>query len=587
MSEIPFRCFNGFLKQHSHESLSALEQELFNAIFPSFEGDDEAEKVFSEWKNNPLVEAMGGLIEAGPGERRQRRFAGSNFPRSRYYAVASDNEGNDNQTLAHELRAYRNPIDYGMVEVIDLAGGCNLMLNAKQIQLSPEKAIVVLLHNLDLLANKFQSMPFQQLPALKDKPLFLYRFPYNVFSRTIERVIDLRYPSVRGWFFDTFRIPSEQSDSAVMENWPDSTIAYSRFHLGDGRAPVPTSFWKMLPTLMNPDLGGGNPGTTGSTVLRVGHWMRQQKVNAFVYPSARCDVTALMQNGELKESYGWNLVHYEETAPMKGRGKFITFDPSPWAWVNFEDGVKLHVAETGEMAGSFKVNGVVNYWAKDYIGQIKALETARNIHGREAHFKVVTKEVRARGFWLGVLCLRWLRLTFNQKPEAVIGERLLELQGLALSFGIYEVAGRISELWNSVRKGGVDFASLVRESVGAADRVGNAMARKYSDPALGKLVQFGNDLEFLLLSANALLKKGGRSDTRGLPALADKYAPQLSSWFDNNMAGLLLNVLTELPGKVAKGGSGANDQLCLAESLIEAAYESLRSAGKSLQSFAF
>ncbi len=577
MNEVPFRSFDGFLKQHSHESLSPLEQELFNALFPSFEGDDEAEKAFAEWKkNNPLLEAaMGGIMLAAPGERRQRRFAGSDFPRRRYYAVASDNEGNDHQTLAHELRAYRNPVDYGMVEVIDLAGGCNLMLNAKQIQLSPEKAIVVLLHNLDLLPNKFQSMPFQQLPALKDKPLFLYRFPYNVFSRTIERVIDLRYPSVRDWFFDTFRIPSEQSDSVLTENWPDSTIAYSRFHLGDGCAPAPTSFWKMLPTLMNPDLGGGNPVTTGSTVLRVGHWMRQHQVNAFVYPSARCDVTALIQNGELQESYGWNLVHYEETAPFEGRGKFITFDPSPWAWVDFEDGVKLHVAATGEMAASFKVDGMVNYWAKDYIGQIKALETARSIHGREARCEVVTKEVRARGFWLGVLCLRWLRLTFNQKPEAVIGERLLELQGLALSFGIYEVAGRIGELWNSVRKGGVGFGSLVSESVGVADRIGDAMARKYSDPSLGKLVQFGNDLEFLLLAATALLK-GGRSDSRGVPAFADKYAPQLSSWFDNDTAGLLLNFLTELPRKVAEGGSGANDQLYLAESLMEAACESLR-----------
>ncbi len=579
MNEIPFRRFEGFLKQHSHESLSPLEQELFEALFPSFEGDDEAEKAFAEWKNNPLLEALGGLITAAPGERRQRRYAGNNFPRRRYYAVASDSDGNDNQTLAHELRAYRNPIDYGMVEVIDLAGGCNLMLKSETIELPPRQGIAVLIHNLDLLPDKFRAMPFQPLPSLKDNPIFLYRFPYNVSHKTIERVIDLRYPSVQKWFFEAFRIPSEQTDSKVIENVPDPTIAHSRFHLVNGRATAPASFWKMLPTLMNPDLGGGNPGTTGSTVQLIGHWMRQHQVGAFIYPSARCDVTALFQNGELHEFYGWNLVHYEDCEPIYGRANIhvITFDPSPWAWVAFEDGIKLHVAPDGEMTGSFKVDGVVNYWAKDHIRQIKALETARSIHGREARFQSVTKEVRTRGFRIGVLCIRWLRLVLDHKPQATIDEQLLELQGLALSFGISEVSGRIGELWNSVKRGGVNFGSMVAESVGVADRVGFALGRKFSDDSLGSLVQFGNDFEFVLLKANVLLQRGEHTSQPAISELAQKHTSKLTTWFDGNTAKLLLDFLAEMPRKIGEGGRVANEQISTGESLIKMASKALRS----------
>jgi hypothetical protein len=464
-----------------------------------------------------------------------------------------------------------------MVEVIDLANGCHLMLNDEEIVLSPELAFATLIHNMDLIPDKFKSLPFQRLPEFNDKPVFLYRFPYKVFQKTIENVIDLRYPFVQEWFFDTFRIPSEETDACLLDDYPDPTIAYSRFHLGNIRAPVPETFWKMLPTLMNPDLGGGNPGTTGSTVLWIGHWMRQNQVGAFIYPSARCDVTVLFQNGELEQFYGWNLVDFEDTAPYEGRVRFITFEHSPWAWVDFEDGVKLHLAPAGEMAGSFKVDGMVNYWAKDYLGQIAALETARRIHGPAICHDGAAKGFRAGGFWIGVLCLRWLRFINSQEPQDLIEELILELHGLALSFGIYGCSGRIGELWNSVKAKPMEFRSILEESVGVADRAGNSMQLKYSDPSLCHLVQLGNDLEFLLLIASAVSKNGKRSGSSGAPKLADKYAPQLVSWFDEKTAVLLQMFLAEAPRRIEEGGSGTHELLSEGEFLIEAAYRSLRS----------
>ena len=123
----------------------------------------------------------------------------------------------------------------------------------------------------------------------------------------------------------------------------------------------------------------------------------------------------------------------------------------------------------------------------------------------------------------------------------------------------------------------VEFKSLLAESIGVSDRAGNSMQLKYSDPSLCHLVQLGNDLELLLLIASAVSKNGERSGTSGAPKLADKYAPQLVSWFDEKTAVLLQMFLAEAPRRIEEGGSGTHELLSEGEFLIEAAYRSLRS----------
>jgi hypothetical protein len=168
MEPMPFRTFSGFLKQHAHDSLSALEQELFNLLFPAFQGTSDAESSYEEAKKNPLTSILEPLISLVPGERRPRRFAGYDLARSCYFTVCADASGSDFQTLAHELRAYRDAVDLGMVEVLDLAQGCTLSIRGITVQLEPQPAVAVLIHEPQVLPTKFHALPFQRVPGLKD-----------------------------------------------------------------------------------------------------------------------------------------------------------------------------------------------------------------------------------------------------------------------------------------------------------------------------------------------------------------------------------------------------------------------------------
>jgi hypothetical protein len=129
-ANVPFRIFDGFLKQHAHESLSSLERELFDLLFPAFQETGNAEDVCNQFKRDPLVAAFSEFIDVMPQDR-PRRFAGFDFPRNRYFSVCNNVGGDDSHTLAHELRAYRDPVDVGMVEVVDLANGITIVIKLK------------------------------------------------------------------------------------------------------------------------------------------------------------------------------------------------------------------------------------------------------------------------------------------------------------------------------------------------------------------------------------------------------------------------------------------------------------------------
>jgi hypothetical protein len=566
MSSILFRRFEGFLKQHSHESLSALEQELFDELFPLFQGDDSAAKAAEAAKKSPMLGLFGRFIQVEAGDRRMRRFSGRSLPRSRYYAVARNADGNDNQTLAHELRAYRDPVKYGMVEVIDAADGMNLVLEHDCVRLAPEHAFAVLIHNPHLLADKFKALSFKVLPEINGKRPWMYRFPYKVHRRSIERTIDLRFPQVRDWFFDFFRVPSEQSDSAPVKKWSDRTVAHSRFDLRDGTAPVPDSFWRMLPTLMNPDLGGGR-ALTGTSLQRVANWMRQRRVGAFIYPSARCDATAVLRNDALYEFYGWNLVDYENIEPPNPPAKFITFDPNPWPWLRFEPGVTLAVAPDGEMAGSFQVDGVVNYWAEDYIENIKALEAARAQHGE-------CRNSRAEALWLGVLCQRWFRLALDEATRPSASDRLRELRGLGLLFGIPQVIGRFDELAGRSKDGKKDFAAMYAGSSKITERAAHALGE--TNNALEKLVLFGADFELFLLTLIGHRFTGREFSGRMLRKAARMPAVHMKGLFEADIAQRLTGFLAEAPDRIARDHATAAGEVAKGESLLRDAYQSLR-----------
>jgi hypothetical protein len=85
LDKIPFRTFDGFVKQHAHDLLSPREQALFDFLFPAFQGTSDSQDAYEQARSDPLWKAVSPLIIMLPGDRRPRRFAGYNFPRQRYF----------------------------------------------------------------------------------------------------------------------------------------------------------------------------------------------------------------------------------------------------------------------------------------------------------------------------------------------------------------------------------------------------------------------------------------------------------------------------------------------------------------------
>ena len=237
----------------------------------------------------------------------------------------------------------------------------------------------------------------------------------------------------------------------------------------------------------------------------------------------------------------------------------------------------LHHAPPGELHGSFAVKGMVDYWTKDYLRQVEALDTVGRLHGLRGRADGRTRGVRAFGFWMGVLSLRWLRYAWQGRPKTAVDECLLELEGLALPFGVYDVVGRTGELWDCVRKATMNTGSAIQECIAISDRAGRAIAWKCSDAELERIVPFGSDLEVLLMNASLALSTNDRTARSGVPALADWCAGQLPSWFDENTTAAMLKFLKETPQRVERNKGSGSQLLAEGESLLQAAYHFLAS----------
>lgn len=584
---IPFRTFSGFLKQLAPENLSTLEQELFELLFPLFQGTSDADIAYKNWADHPLTSALAPLIEVAPGDRRPRRFSGYDFPSSRYYALCKDINGCDAQTLAHELRAYRDPIDLGMVEVLDLANGCQLGIRNTVVTLPAELAIAVLIHEPQNLPDKFRALKFQNVPGLQDQPLLIYRFPYKVHPCKIEQTIDLRFPDVRNWFYQTFHdLPDAIHVGPIPGGGPETTptIAHSRFHFENGQPPVPDSFWSMLPTLINPDIGGGSPADTGSTLLLVGHWMRQNNVSALIYPSARCDTTAIFEKGGLKEWQGWSLVDYRDSPFFSTSSiKLSTFVLSPWAWVELPSGVELHIAAEGSsLTGSFVVQNMVNYWAEDYLGQLKALEVARAIHGREKprnQRRTPLDGLVYRAFQIGSLSIRWVRMIIQGVTAEQIENIVLELQGLALPYGMYSMTGRILELWSGVKERTIPINDLLQASLATNDLLFRFLSQQNAKDEFDKLATIGADLELILFFLAMRAKAGTKVKAASMNVsgfLGEIETALTTHWLDDNLKNLIREFHRNALHEVESGDGKAEFLLEDGIRLHQAIYNYLR-----------
>jgi hypothetical protein len=456
MSTIPLTLFDGYLKQMNPSGWDQGSRSLFAYLFPAF--TDERD-VSVDPRSEELARMLSPFVELDTDVKQPRRFAGPYLPRARYFSVCRDGHGHDHDTLAHELRSYRDAARSGVVEVVDLGvRRLTLGVGDKEYDFDRRPEIGVFVHFPDRIPNEFATLVAQEFDD--GHPVWMFRFPYSVSRVTIEDVVDLRLPPTQARFHEHFSRP--RPDEGIMWPEPDtdtgprrrvtttpSTIAVSRFRSYEGRAPVPKDFYHMLPTLMNPHIGGGLASSTGSTVQAIGTWMRHNSVSALIYPSARTDAFAQVEDGELRSFGGWNLVDYrgvDQDPPIK----WSYFDHSPWCWLTFPKGVKLTVAlPDSETAGSFRFSGVIDYWDTDYLELVNSLQlvTAELDLAAGAAGKVADPFSYLDTWKIGIYTARWLRAsTTKGTSEEEIRTAIQLLKGLAARRGLSFILGEIDEI---------------------------------------------------------------------------------------------------------------------------------------------
>src|SRR5271157_2863281 len=167
MSGVPTSVFDGYLKQIPFERLNRAEAALFDLLFPLFRSpspDDSASGRIARKQHEELAAISQGLIVTEDrSDQRLRRFAVYDFPRNRYYSVPMSEMEYVDHTLAHELRAYRNPRDVGYIDVFDLSAqevklGFDTPEGTTVESIEPDNAVAVLVHDLEAVPAKCRKL---------------------------------------------------------------------------------------------------------------------------------------------------------------------------------------------------------------------------------------------------------------------------------------------------------------------------------------------------------------------------------------------------------------------------------------------
>lgn len=293
MTTIPVTRFNGWLKCHRPVDLSDFGKSALEFALPRF-----LERSEPDAYQRSQMRATGHLYDYVHAPlRNRRRFSGDyldyTLPRGSYYTLCLGKDGDDKQTLAFEMTAYSDPSETGELRVLDLVD------KRFSEQVTPgqktQHAVGLLFRSRPEKISPFLPLASQHLKRsvddLRDQDV-LVLLPYRVSEVTIERTIDLRLPLTREWFCRTFRA----GDGRVLRVVDDTGV---------------DSFFRMLPTLMFPDLGGHDVGQA------IGIWMRLNRVEALIYPSARNDTRCVIKGGALDKAFGWNLVNYRGAPPLR------------------------------------------------------------------------------------------------------------------------------------------------------------------------------------------------------------------------------------------------------------------------------
>ena len=353
--EIPFTTFEGWLKCHRPHFSNDIGAAALQAAFPRFLTRERMSDRELEGYKRMAEQTAKGVLHYSSffwTGRPSRRYAGDyldkfTLPRGCYYTVCQDESGDDGQTLANEMMAYRDLEKSGECHALDLYDPEYARFAGAS---ETKQEIAIIFCSRPHLYNPFLST----LSTLSGKPLSGYSVetvsvtvPYQVERQVIDRVVDLRLPNTRKWFADTFA----EGDGCVLLK----TLISQK--------PVDIHFGLMLPKLMDAATGGN------SVTTAIGLWMRLYGVNALIFPSARSDVRVSLRNNQLCAFWGWNLVDYRE-APPPPRTFQRSIDFSDWE----QAGSMASIGEAppgDEYAGSLRVDGIIERREENFKKQVE------------------------------------------------------------------------------------------------------------------------------------------------------------------------------------------------------------------------
>jgi hypothetical protein len=418
--------FAGFVKQVNAAAMSEAQKSLFAVLFPRF--FDPIPKLTKERREGleRSIEGFDRLQISDP--IAVRRYGGRDLPRNRYYSVAQDESGNDRGTLGNEIRAYRDPVRTGMVEVLDFSiGEINLVPDPADLQrvlrFSREPFIGALIHQPQRVLELLKQTDYERIELGEKGWAALVKFPFRVQPVSFDNVVDLRRQDTRDWFAQQFSHPDEdivwpETFSGPMADPPKTIQSVSR--RVEERSPIPQTFEQMLPTMMNPVRGGGDFEWGGTTLMAIAAWMRNRTVEAFIYPSARNDVHVVEENGEVTSFAGWCLLDLTFGTDEE-RNLYTIFDSSPWSWTALPHGARLIRPGAGDAMKGFAIDGLVQTSAEEYKEEIKSLEQVEIELGPYGG-----RLTQLEAFWIGVATLEWLIQLLVEHRRKEKPEKLME-----------------------------------------------------------------------------------------------------------------------------------------------------------------
>ena len=455
MCKIPFSTFQGHIRRINLDQRPDIEIALFANVFPKFFTKREIPQKARE-RIKDTVAPLWPIIQVEEDLDPPRRFAGLPLmPRNRYYSICKDSSGDDGETLANELRAYRDPLITGRVGVADLM--------SEQLFGLPRPALAVIIYEVEKVPFAKQILESRSQASKGGKDLLILEYPCEVVTTQIERVIDLRTIAAQKWFFEQFsketddglitwvlgRALSKEIPEELRKNLDkESVTIVSRFQRKACAPPKPSDFFAMLPTLMNPEQGGGIASEGGGILEAIGTWMRHNEVGALIYPSARSDVSVKLESEAIVSYRGWNIIDYRGTRRNDIKPHYIV--QSPWAWAGFQQGIHIEV-ETKDVIrkGSFQINGIRAHLKRDYEGCVKSreeLDAYTNTVGQDILFEAESGVTKASAWRIGSSSIEWLTLNaVDRKPKEGWKEQML-FSGFVRKIARSYAAGRMDEI---------------------------------------------------------------------------------------------------------------------------------------------